>query len=170
MSFQSGYKAFHNTESALLNVFNKLSLTTHFGDSAILMLIDLTAAFDAVDHTILISRLEHCVGIRDEALKWFRWYLSKKCFSITLGDCALSSAPLPCGVPQGSILGPILFSLCLLPLGLIFKKHGSSYYFYADDSQICLPLKPNDNSFLLKCLRAFSHLVPFSPQRGLRTL
>ena len=109
--FQSGSKALHSTESALLKVFNDLLLTTDSGDFAILMLLDFTAAFDTVDHTILISRLEHCVGIRDAASEWFRSYLSERCFSVRLGDSASSSAPLSCRVPQGSILGPTRFSL-----------------------------------------------------------
>lgn len=67
--FQSGFKAFHSTESALLKVFNVLFLMTDSGDSAILVLLDLTAAFDTVDHTILLSRLENCVGVRGTALK-----------------------------------------------------------------------------------------------------
>lgn len=69
--FQSGIKPLHSTESALLTVFNDSFLATDTGDRAILVLLDLTAAFDTVDHSILISRLDHCVGIRDTALKWF---------------------------------------------------------------------------------------------------
>ena len=120
------------------------------------MLLDLTAAFDTLEHNILLSRLECCVGIGGTALNWFKSYLSNRSFSVALGDSTSSSAPLPCGVPQGSILGPILFSLYLLPLGLIFKKHGIPYHFYADDSQIYMPLKKNDTTSLntlLDCLK-----------------
>ena len=67
--FQSGFKAFQRTESALLKVFNDLLIAADTGDSAIAP----TAAFDTVDHSILISHLEHCVGIKGTALEWFRF-------------------------------------------------------------------------------------------------
>uniref|UniRef100_A0A3P9K7F1 Reverse transcriptase domain-containing protein n=1 Tax=Oryzias latipes TaxID=8090 RepID=A0A3P9K7F1_ORYLA len=155
-TFQSGYKAFHSTESALLKVFNDLYLTTDSGNSAILVLLDLTAAFDTVDHTTLLNRLEHCVGVRGTALNWFKSYLSGRSFTVRLGDSTSSSTPLLSGVPQGSILGPVLFSLCLLPLAEIFKKHGLSYNFYADDCQLYMPIVKNNGSSpltpLLNCL------------------
>jgi len=93
---------------------------TNSGDSAILELLDLTAAFDTVDHTILLSRMESCVGVRGTALKCFQSYFSERCYSVKTGDFISSNMPLNCGDPQGSILGPILFAIYLLPLGLIF--------------------------------------------------
>ncbi len=153
--FQSGFKSLHSTESALLRVFNDIFLATDSGDSVILVLLDLTAAFDTVDHEILISRLDQWVGIRGVALEWFRSYLADRTFCVSLGDSVSSSAPLSCGVPQGSVLGPLLFSLYLLPLGSIIRKHGVSFHCYADDSQIYVPLKKNDTdsvTALLKCL------------------
>jgi len=77
--FQSGFKAFHSTESALLKFFDVLFLMTDSGDSAILMLLDLTAAFDTVGHTFLLSCLENCVGVRGTALKGLQSYLSLIC-------------------------------------------------------------------------------------------
>ncbi len=66
-TFQSGFKSLHSTETALLKVFNDILLTVDSGDCAILVLLDLTAAFDSVDHTILLSHLEQCVGIKGTA-------------------------------------------------------------------------------------------------------
>ncbi len=151
--FQSGFKTLHSTESALLKVVNNILLATDTGDCVILVLLDLTAAFDTVDHEILISRLEQWVDIKGIALQWFRSYLKGRTFCVNCGDSVSSSAPLSCGVPQGSVLGPLLFSLYLLPLGSIIRKHGLSFHCYADDSQIYVPLRKKDTVRpLLDCL------------------
>uniref|UniRef100_A0A3B1J046 Reverse transcriptase domain-containing protein n=1 Tax=Astyanax mexicanus TaxID=7994 RepID=A0A3B1J046_ASTMX len=144
-----------STESALLRVFNDIFVFTDSGDCAVLLLLDLTAAFDTVDHENLISRLEQWVGIGGIALKWFRSFLTDRTFCISLADSKSTSAPFLCGVPQGSILAPLLFSLYLLPLSSILRKHGISFHCYADDCQIYVPLKKKDKCSiepLLKCL------------------
>lgn len=101
-------------------VFNDLLLTVDSGYSVVLVLLDLTAAFDTVNHNILLSRLEHVVGLKGTVLSWFKSYLSERSFSVAMGQHSSASAPIYCGVPQGSVLGPALFSLYMLPLGLIF--------------------------------------------------
>lgn len=127
-----------------------IALSVDAGNPAVLVLLDLTAAFDTVDHAVLVSRLEQYVGIPGTALQWFRSYLANTSFSVVIGDLCSSHAFLPCGVPQGSILCPILFLLYMLPLGSIVKRHNLSFHFYADDLQIYLPMRPNENNSLAK--------------------
>lgn len=125
--FQSGFRKFHFTETALLKVLNDIFLATDSGDSVVLVLLYLSAAFDTVDHNVLLSRLEHILGIRGSALHWFQSYLTNRSFSVNIGKFRSSSVPLTCGIPQGSTLAPMLFSLYMLPLGTIFEKYGLNY-------------------------------------------
>lgn len=101
-----------------------------------------------MDHSILISRLQRTVGLQCSVLRWFSSYLSNRSFSVRINDFASSAAPLSSGVPQGSILGPILFSLYMLPLGQLLSSHNIQYHFYTDDLQIYLPVIFNDHSAL----------------------
>lgn len=130
-TFQSGFRSLHSTESALLKVTNDLLQVLDSGSHAVLVLLDLSAAFDTIDHNILLHRLENLVGIQGTALQWLASYLKGRSFSVRIGKFTSSSAPQLCGVPQGSILGPLLFSLYVLPLGAIFKKYKISYHCYA---------------------------------------
>lgn len=92
------------------------------------LLLDLTTAFDTVDHKILIDCLRDQVGIQGLALEWFSSYLKDRTFSVSLWNYSSFVSPLMCGVPQGSILGPVLFFLFMLPLGLIFEKYGIHFH------------------------------------------
>jgi len=110
VTLQSAYKSQHSVESALLKIFDDLLTAIDNNKSVFLVLLDLLAAFDTVDHQILLDRLYKKFGIRDIALKWFKSYLSERQFRVDMDGTLCNSYSLKCGVPQGSILGPILFS------------------------------------------------------------
>lgn len=128
------------------------------GKCAVLVLLDLSAAFDTVDHRILLDRLSEWVGVSGSALDWFASYLRERSFAVAVGPFKSHSAPLPCGVPQGSVLAPLLFALYMLPLGLIISNFkGVSYHCYADDIQLYFSFSPNDMlklNILHECLSA----------------
>ncbi len=155
--FQSGFRKYHSTETALLKVTNDLLMAADSGLCSVLVLLDLSAAFDTIDHRILLNRLRHRVGVAGTALKWFYSYFSNRMFCVAANNYMSSFTSLKYGVPQRSVLGPILFSLYMLPLGRIIQKYDESFHFYADDTQLYLPVNATDPgklSALLDCITA----------------
>ena len=90
---------------------------TDGGNNAVLVLLDLSAAFDTLDHKLLLQRLHAEIGLDGSALHWFSSYLSCRSQQVLVGYALSAEAPLLCGVPQGSVLGPVLFSF-LFTLGI----------------------------------------------------
>ncbi len=108
--FQSGFRVQHSTETALLKVLNYIYLSVNSGNYVVLVLLDLSAAFDTINHSILISRLEHCIGLQGNVLKWFIAYLTNRSFSVNIANFTSSTT------------APTLFFLYMLPLCDILEK------------------------------------------------
>ncbi len=108
------FRTFHSTESALLKELNDICMVTDQGDSIVLVLLDLTAAFDMIDHNIVIAQLKSYVGLTGTVLGWFISYLKDRRISVRLRTHMSSAANLPWGVPQYVLQH---FSLCICSLG-----------------------------------------------------
>lgn len=134
--FQSAYRAGHSTETALLRVVNDLLLAMDQNKVSLLLLLDLSAAFDTVDHQILLSRLQNTFGIQSTALQWFRSYLLDRKQFVSVGNVSSSVSHLQFGVPQGSVLGPVLFVLYTTPLSQLIQSHSVNHQLFADDTQL----------------------------------
>ena len=145
-TFQSGSRSHHSTETALLKVLNDLRLNTDSKKLSVLTLLDLSAAFDTIDHDILINRLENWVGLSGPVLNWVRTYLTDREYFVSLGEHRSNNVKLTTGVPQGSVLGCLFFLLYMLPIGAIFRKYNINYQSYIDDNQMTIDVTPEDYS------------------------
>jgi hypothetical protein len=126
----------------VLKVLSDILLAVDAGDLSALALLDLSAAFDTVDHNILLRRLETSYRLGGMVLHWFRTYLVGRRQCVRFGSSASRSSSVVCGVPQGSVLGPILFLLYTADLEPLIESHGLCPHLYADDTQVygsCLP-------------------------------
>ena len=134
--FQSAYQRYYSTESALLLALDNIYYAIDEGSSTVLISLDLSPAFDTIDHIILLSRLHTSVGISGLALAWFHSYLEGRSHFVRIG-CSTSPATLcTTGVPQGSVLGPMLFSSFISPIAHIVSSYDLLQQQYADDTQL----------------------------------
>ena len=105
--YQSAYRKFHSAETALLKIHDDILASIDAGKVTALTLLDLSAAFDTIDHTILLRRLNDWLGVTRKALDWFKSYLTGRCQRIKLDDCLSAKVDLKFGVPQGPVLSPL---------------------------------------------------------------
>ena len=131
---QSAYRANHSTETCITAVLNDLLNSLDDGKITLMFMLDLSAAFDTVHHQVLKEELMK-IGIQDSALAWISNYLDSRFFRVEINDQSSQKVPLQQGVPQGSVLGPVLFLLYVRGLGKLFADASVSHQQFADDSQ-----------------------------------
>ena len=134
--YQSAYRQFHSTETAVSKVLSDIYKASDQGYCSLLCMLDLSSAFDSVDTDILLSRLRLCFGFSEGPLAWVQSYLDNREQYVCHNEEVSHTVSLNCGVPQGSVLGPVLFLLYTSEVLNIIEQQGFSVHAYADDLQI----------------------------------
>jgi hypothetical protein len=160
-SLQSAYRRNHSTETAVLRVVSDILLAADRGEVTFLGLLDMSAAFDTVDHDVLLDRLRTSFGIQGTVLSWIGSFVRGRTQVVCVNGQQSATSSVFCGVPQGSVLGPILFLLYTAEVVAIAERHGLSAHSYADDTGLyfhaaassCRAKLPN----LIACIDNINH-------------
>jgi len=159
-ALQSAYRGAHSTETALVKVVDDLLTAIDAGSVVALVGLDISAAFDTVSHSVLLRRLDIEFGITGAPLQWIASYLSGRSVSVRVGKSTSPSILTGSGVPQGSVLGPILFTTYISPVGRLITSHGIGFHKYADDTQLYVSLRQSIDpslDLLARCTTALQH-------------
>jgi Reverse transcriptase (RNA-dependent DNA polymerase) len=155
--FQSGFRSKHSTSTALLKITNDLLKASESKMLSILVLLDFSKAFDSVDHQILCDKLAHQFNFTTSAVNLIRSYLSDRVQLVNVNGAASSFLPLSSGVVQGSVLGPLLFSLFINDITSFITN--CKYHLYADDVQLYISCKPNDIASCVSLMNEDLHKI-----------
>ena len=167
--FQSGYRAVHSCETAVTKIHNDLLIMMDKRSHVVLLLLDLSAAFDTINHKLLLQKLKIMYGIQGSVLAWLSSYLCDRSFTVNVKRSKSSSCILVIGVPQGSILGPLLFILYTKDLENIAKKYGFSIHLYADDTQLYFSFDVHsDNPDFVSIKKCFEEIRNWMNQNFLK--
>ena len=150
--FQSAYRKFHSVETAPIQIKNDLLLSMEKHHVTALVLLDLSAAFDTIDHNILLTRLSSTFGICGPALDVLTSYFTNRHQFVCIDSDLSNLASLTTGVPQGSVLGPLLFSLYTTPISYLLQESATSFHLYADDTQLYISFSPKEHQDTLSHL------------------
>lgn len=149
---QSAYRRRHSTETALLKITNDIYEGFDNRQSTILFALDQSAAFDRIDHSTLISRLQHTFGVTGQVLAWLSSYLQSRQSFVRWDDASSATSVVAYSVPQGSSLGPLLFSLYIAPFSAVIQSFGLMHHQYADDTQIYISVPSDELAVKVDCL------------------
>ena len=151
---QSAYRPGHSTATALLKVFIDLFLSIKKGNIFVLALLDFSSKIDTIDNSILVHRFHTDFGFTDTVHQWFSSYLTDRTQCVSLTNHCSAFAPVHSGVPQGSVLGSILFTMYVKPLFAIIDSHSIIHHSFADDIQLQMSAPPDKISKLLHSMQS----------------